>query len=251
MILYKLLKYKQFWVLRKKYLNTKFWINSKLYKLNRYYDERKKSSSITSELFRLTITSTLRAIIFIIAILFVEKNLIYFFNHDSSSYSNFFKSIISIIPLIDYNNPTSREAIIEFLSAIAGVSGLILGLFFPILATIASTAYSKVSSNIRNLLFQEPYSQRFLRHITFLASSSLLILVSIALGFYPNILVIGFVILFSIATLYSLINLGLGIFQYFDPSKLMEISIKDAMKYSKEVTPKGVHWLDSSFQNHY
>ena len=146
--------------------------------------------------------------------------------------------------------PTDRGSIVSLVSVIASVSGVILALFYPILATIASSAYSKVHSSIRYLLLHEKESQAYLRRLTYLTACAVTTLLFLSLNLLPGNLILAFLSLYALATLFGILRIGFGVYNFFDPSTLSKI-VFDKLKTSIEsVTAKGEYWKDKNFQNH-
>lgn len=146
--------------------------------------------------------------------------------------------------------PDDRDAIIELISVIASVTGVILALFYPILATIASTAYAKVHASIRNLLLYEKETQAYLRRLTYLTACSIAVLLFLSFHFLPGNLVLSFLAFYSFTTLFGILKIGLGVYNFFEPSTLSRIVFKKLMDTIKNVTTDGEYWNERNFQNH-
>lgn len=156
--------------------------------------------------------------------------------------------IYSNVPLIKYDGVGKNDVLLYLLSSIIGFCGVILGLFYPLLATIASTAYAKVSSGIRSLLTEEPQSQRFVQMVAFTIALGVLTLASMLVGIQPQFLVIGFILFTSLRVLSTLLLLGMGIFRFFDPTTLIKTAATKFYEATEQVTIRGTHWQDPSFQ---
>lgn len=153
-----------------------------------------------------------------------------------------------LIPKPTY--PDDRDAVIELISVIASVTGVILALFYPILATIASTAYAKVHASIRNLLLYEKETQSYLRRLTYLTACSIVVLTFLSFHLLPGNLVISFLAFYSFTTLFGILNIGLGIYNFFEPSTLAKIVFSKLTDSIKNVTTGGEYWNDKNFQIH-
>lgn len=121
-----------------------------------------------------------------------------YINH-GDSFQNWLKITVDNIPKPKY--PESEDSVEGFISIIASISGVLLALFYPVLATIASTGYAKVNSSIRNLLFIEPVTQNYLRRLAFLTAYSVCVLLFTTFGIYPGNLVILFLAILSLISL--------------------------------------------------
>ena len=154
---------------------------------------------------------------------------------------------INYIPKPKY--PEDRESIEGFVSLIASISGVLLALFYPVLATIASSGYAKVNSSIRNLLFLEPITQNYLRRLAFLTAYSVCTLLLIVFRIYPGNLIIILLGLLSLGSLFNLLKIGSGVYNLFDSSTLATIAIKSIFKSMRNITIESAYWNNSNFQS--
>ena len=109
-------------------------------------------------------------------------------------------------------------------------------MFYPVLATIASTAYAKVNANIRNLLFYDKETQNFLKRLTFLTAFSIALLLFLSLGYKPRTLILSFITLYSLITLFGILKIGLGVYEFLDPSMLSRIVFDKLSQNINDVT---------------
>lgn len=119
------------------------------------------------------------------------------------------------------------------------------------MATIASTGYAKVSSSIRNLLFIEPVTQNYLRKLAFLTSYSVLTLLLITFGYNPGNLIILILVFLGLSSLFSLLKLGAGVYNLFEPETLSKIVNKEINKDINNVTINSIYWENPNFQNYF
>ncbi|MEN3324323.1 hypothetical protein VP395_11345 [Mariniflexile soesokkakense] len=245
----KLYDYKVFWVIKGKFKSLKLKYNILRFRAsNAYFKEREKFSLGKAYLSEISI-NIIRAILFVGFLYIIEH-----FTQDaiSSNYTNlfdWFKWVVDTIPKPSY--PDGRDSVNGYVSFIASVSGLLLALFYPILATIASTGYANVNSSLRNLLFAEPVTQNYLRELAFLTAYSLLTLLLIIFGFNPGNLILIILSVLALRSLFSLLKLGAGVYNLFEPKTLSKILNKDIVDNVKNVTVKGVYWYNINFQDYF
>ncbi|KAB2881547.1 hypothetical protein F9K33_00375 [bacterium] len=145
----------------------------------------------------------------------------------------------------------TNDRIVQFLSTVAGLSGVLLGLFFALLGTVASTTYSKAPSELRSLLMDEPIIVAYVRQSTFLAAISILVLVSISLRFTPQAFIIFFLTWNSLRLIFYLFQAVKFAFEFFNVAVLTRILIRKIGKEIRSVTLESKNWLDPSFQIHH
>lgn len=171
------------------------------------------------------------------------------FQKNISIFSDKFVKFINLLPKPSY--PESDDSVTQFISLIASVSGVILALFYPILATIASTGYAKVNASIRNLIFIEPVTQNYLKQLAFLTAYSILTLLFITFGYYPGNLVLFVLLLLSLSSLFALLQIGSGVYNLFESDTLIKIVNKEIKEDIKNVTISSVYWNNESFQTYF
>lgn len=245
---FKIYSSKKYWELRDKTLRLKFIFDRQLYLLKNFFLEEKYNANSTVAHIKLTIWGVFRAVGFVVLLFGVEHCMMIFWHSNYKLFPDWFVNFQKFIPKPTY--PRDRDAIIELVSVIASVTGVILALFYPILATIASTAYAKVHASIRNLLLNEKETQAYLRRLTFLTACSITVLFFLSLNFLPGNLVLTFLSFYSLTTLFGILKIGLGVYNFFEPSTLAGIVFTKLTENIKNVSTGGAHWNDRNFQSH-
>lgn len=245
---FKLTLYRFFWRLRTLSIKLRFNLRRKSYSLQKYYALEKERKASTLNQVRIIAWSIFRVFLAILFLYLIEffTNLLWQTYHTEFKW---FSEIGKVLPKPSY--PNDLDNVTQLISIIASVSGVILALFYPVLATIASTAYAKVHSSIRNLLLSEEDTQAYLRRLTNLTAISILVLLFISLGFNPGTLVLSFLVLYSLLVLFGILKIGLGIYRYFEPSSLITIVANNLKNIINNVTIKGEYWNDKNFQDFY
>ncbi|QGK75029.1 hypothetical protein [Flavobacterium sp. SLB02] len=246
---YKLYDKKIFWIIREKKRQIKLRFNIFKFQTTQKFDFEKENLSYSRFYLFAFLKNITRAIIYVVFLFTVEYFTQLLYNKNASFLPIEVTKIITLVPKPSY--PDSNDSVTQFISLIASVSGVLLALFYPILATIASTGYAKVNSSIRNLIFIEPVTQNYLRKLAFLTSYSILTLLLITFGYTPGNLVLLVLLFLSLISLFSLLRLGAGVYNLFEPDTLLNIVNKDIRENIKNATIKSVYWNNPSFQNHF
>ncbi|KQO33217.1 hypothetical protein ASF10_19275 [Flavobacterium sp. Leaf82] len=246
---HKLYDKKIFWIIREKKRQIKLRFNIFKFYTTQKFDFEKENLSYSRFYLFAFLKNIARAVLYVIFLFTIEYFTQLFYNKNASFLPTEVIKIITFLPKPAY--PDSNDSVTQFISLIASVSGVLLALFYPILATIASTGYAKVNSSIRNLIFIEPVTQNYLRKLAFLTSYSILTLLLITFGFKPGNLVLLVLLFLSLTSLFSLLKLGAGVYNLFEPDTLLNIVNKDIREDIKNVTIKSVYWNNPNFQNHF
>lgn len=155
--------------------------------------------------------------------------------------------ILDAIPKPLY--PDNLSAVVEFLSVIASVAGVILALFYPILATIISSAYSKTQTSIREIVLKEKSTQTFLKKLIFITVFSLTTLISLVLNIYPSTVTLVIILMYAFYVLYCLQKTGVGVYRLMETSALGRI-IKDELAIVVNNVSFGSRYFDNvDYQN--
>jgi hypothetical protein len=240
---------KYYWILRNRVQQFQFRLKQQRYRIKNLFNEEIQKIKSSIHHARLSLWSIYKAVGCVALIFFIEKIISNFWQTNFILFPNWLINLNTFLPKPTY--PNDRDAIIELISVIASVSGVILALFYPMLATIASTAYAKVHSNIRNLLLDEKGTQGYLKRLTFLTASSIVVLLFMSFDFLPGNLILSFLTFYSLTTLFGILKIGLGVYNFFDPSTLAS-SVNNKLNNSvKNVTTEGEYWNDKNFQYHY
>jgi hypothetical protein len=209
----------------------------------------KEIISNTYRQFKIVLWQIIKSLSSVVVLLLAE-------HYSTGLWFNYFDSIPkwiiniqSVIPQVTY--PTHKDSVLYLVSVIASVTGVILALFYPVLATIASTAYAKVHANIRNLLFYDKETQNFLKRLTFLTAFSITLLLFLSLGYKPRSLTLSFITLYSLISLFGILKIGLGVYEFLDPSTLSRIVFDKLSRNINEVKTSGENFDDVNFQSYY
>ena len=240
---------KKYWTLKNRVQLIHFHLKQQRFRIKNLFFEEKRKANSTITYIRLTLWSIIKAVGFVALILLIENFATNYWQTHLSSFPVWLVKLQELLPRPTY--PNDRDAIIELISIIASVTGVILALFYPLLATIASTAYAKVHASIRNLLIYEKEIQWYLKRLTYLTASSIAVLLCLSFDFLPGNLLLSFLVFYSLKTLFGFLKIGLWVFNFFEPSTLANIVQKKLTDSINNVTTEGEYWNDRNFQNHH
>lgn len=240
---------KIYWIGRNKLKSLFHYFNVKIFKFKDNINIEKDRFGILRSSITSISKNIFRAFLFVVVLYIIEYTAEIVFESLKDNLSDKFVNVITKIPKPVY--PKILDSVVNLISLLASVSGVLLALFYPILATIASTAYSKVNSSIRNLLFVEPATQKYLRDLAFVTSYSVYVLFFITLGFYPGNLILLILTVYCLYSLFNLLKLGTGVYNLFEPQTLFSIVRVDLIKNLNQVLLKSPYWENENFQYYF
>ncbi|WP_367388649.1 hypothetical protein [Lewinella sp. LCG006] len=238
---------KKYWILRNKFQWIKFRVKRQKFRAKKVFSDEKYKVKSTLYHIRSTLWNIVKAIGAVVFLFAVEYYTTSYWQANFDSFPDWLIGIQEVLPKPTY--PDDRDAIVELISVIASITGVILALFYPILATIASTAYAKVHASIRNLLLYEKETQAYLRRLTYLTASSIAVLLLLSFHFLPGNLVLSILTFYAFTILFGILKIGLGVYSFFEPSTLSKIVLDKLVDTIDSVTTNGENWDEINFQN--
>ncbi|MCM3970315.1 hypothetical protein [Pseudomonas aeruginosa] len=139
---------------------------------------------------------------------------------------------------------------ITFLSAIAGIGGVFIGLYYAALSAVGSAIYAKVPNNIRELLAQERYGSIYMRLLSFITLLCIMLITLRIIGQPRIITAIPLVTILAGIGVIAFVKLGQRAFNLFDPTSLSHHIFEDLSKWIGIIRAGGYQWADPSFQKH-
>ncbi len=245
---YKIYSNKNYWTFKYKVQRKIFWLKQQSFRIKNFLSEEKYKANSTVTHIKDTLWSIFKAVGFVALLFIIEHFATTYWQTHISSFPKWLINFQELLPKPTY--PDDRDSVVELISVIASVTGIILALFYPILATIASTAYAKVHASIRNLLLYEKETQSYLRRLTYLTACSIASLLFVSFHFLPGNLVLSFLAFYAFTTLFGILKIGLGIYNFFEPSTLSGIVFNKLRDSIKSVTTEGQYWNERNFQNY-
>ncbi len=140
---------------------------------------------------------------------------------------------------------------VQLLTAIAGVTGVFLGLYFTAVSTVISNAYSSVSGDVRELILRDRIGNNYVKLVSFLTALSVLLLAFSAANAGTAHLGIPILAIASCLAVFAFVNLGMRAFFLSDPTLFFNTVSAELLKWVKQATYRGYQWRSPSFQEHY
>ena len=163
--------------------------------------------------------------------------------------------IIVILELLNHYYPThlnyQKESVDTFLSVIASVSGVFLGLYFTAISGIASSYLLRAPQNIKQFFLTEPRGQQYIRTIAITGIVSVFYLVY--KSFDHEIHPAGLVFL-SLLVAYIIIRfwqVGTNVFYSLEPQYALPWVVRDMVFSMSKLGPRGFQWSKPAIQNHH
>jgi hypothetical protein len=144
----------------------------------------------------------------------------------------------------------SNDPYSTLLATIAGMGGVLIGLYYAATTAIAGAIYARVPNNIRDLLAQERVGNVYMRFLALLTYSSVILLAMRAAGFAPNKLAAFLVLVGAGISVIAFVKLGARAFYLFDPTSLASELVEQIRRSYVLASPRQFRWLDPSFQRH-
>jgi hypothetical protein len=137
------------------------------------------------------------------------------------------------------------------LSTIAGIGGVIIGLFYASVVSLGTSVYAKLPSDAKSLLHREPLGNLFIRFLSYLTFFCVILIFLQFFGFEKSTLALQFILIMTGVSIFGMVKLGDRLFYLTDPTLLANASFRiliDMFKMSKV----GVfNWDNIHFQTHY
>ena len=163
--------------------------------------------------------------------------------------------IIFILELFSHYYPINlkynTEAVDTFLSVIASISGVFLGLYFTAISGIASSYLLRAPQNVKQFFLAEPRGQQYVKTIAITGIVSIFYIVfkSFEYQIHPA----GLVFL-SLLVAYIIIRfwqVGTNVFYSLEPQFALPWITRDIHFSLKGLVPPGLQWNMPAIQNHH
>jgi hypothetical protein len=139
---------------------------------------------------------------------------------------------------------------VTFLSAVAGIGGVFIGLYYAALTSVGSAIYAKVPNNIRDLLAKERSGSVYMRYLSTLTLLCVTLIACRVIGLPRMLVAVPFIAILAGAGIVAFVKLGKTAFNLFDPTALSYHVFEDFNKAVSITMVNGPHWADPSFQHH-
>ncbi|WP_433770945.1 hypothetical protein [Pseudomonas putida] len=139
---------------------------------------------------------------------------------------------------------------VTFLSAVAGIGGVFIGLYYAALTSVGSAIYAKVPNSIRDLLAKERSGSVYMTYLSTLTLLCVTLIACRVVGLPRMIVAVPFVAILAGVGIVAFVKLGKTAFNLFDPTALSHHIFEDFNKAISITMANGPHWTDPSFQHH-
>jgi hypothetical protein len=208
-----------------------FWIEARVFEARHGIYEDARAYQSLRNLFQVTQTGFISAIIFAVFLLFIDPFLL---PHLQSAG-------LAILDNEDY---------VTLLATISGICGVFIGLYYAGITTVGGAIYAKVPNNIRDLLAQERIGSLYMSFLAFLVFFGIVLIALRVIG-YPRIhLAVPVVTVCAGIGVFSFVKLGQRAFYFFDPTALSNHIFEQLQHWLEMVTAGGFRWGESPFQSH-
>lgn len=163
--------------------------------------------------------------------------------------------IIFILELSNHYYPTNlkydKEAVDTFLSVIASISGVFLGLYFTAISGIASSYLLRAPQNVKQFFLTEPRGQQYVRTIEITGIVSVFYIVFKSFEYQINPIGLAFLSLLVAYIIIRFWQVGTNVFYSLEPQFALTWITRDIFFSTKSIAPPGLQWDKSAIQNHH
>lgn len=222
---------KVYWKIRKSLQRYRLFYSSKKYELK---DRAKTSLLDLGALFR-TLKTTVKSLMIagvISGLLFQANNI-----------------FAPLLVAAGWKVPDDGDYV-TFLSAVAGIGGVFIGLYYAALTSVGSAIYAKVPNSIRLLLAKERSGSVYMRYLSTLTLICVILIACRVVGLPRLIVAVPLIAVLAGVGIVAFVKLGRTAFNLFDPTALSHHVFEDFNKAVLIVMAGSPHWTDPSFQHH-
>lgn len=163
--------------------------------------------------------------------------------------------IIFILELFNLYYPIGltfdKPAIDTFLTVVASISGVFLGLYFTAISSIASNYLLRAPQNVKRFFLSEPRGQQYVRTIAITAIVSVFYIVTKSFGHTIHPVGIAFLSLLVAYIVIRFWQVGTNVFYSLEPQFALPWITRDIHYSIKNVVPPGFQWSKPAIQNHH
>lgn len=236
----KLQKFPDYWRLRKLLSRLYYTFMGFMFSSKLHLQEMQENTSILKTLVKNIVWRTIISI----ALIVILESLEYFL----TSRWAFISTVFHSIQLTNLKQSIPYDTLF---AGIAGVTGLLLGLYFAALTSLISSRYYAYPGTLLSLLLREKAGNHYIGVLSFTTVYSVILLCYISLGRVPGVINTIFVTFLSCYVIYCFTFLGKRVFSFFDPAQLSYSIFNDINKDIKSSTVKGFAWKDTNYQSYY
>src|SRR5688572_24024611 len=154
------------------------------------------------------------------------------------------------LPILLRFPPVDPQSFSGVSGSIAQATAAVLALFFAAISVVASTAYARITVEVRSLIAHDPLNRRYLRVLAHVTAASLGAAALPSAGYVPSSALLWYLVIVAGICMAAFLPLGVRTFALFDPDSLSVYPARTFSRALQAVTKGGYQWLDPTFQNH-
>jgi hypothetical protein len=143
-----------------------------------------------------------------------------------------------------------KATVDSFLTAVASITGVFLGLYFAAISSIASNFLIRATQDVRNFFLSAPAGMQYVRTVAITGIVSVFYLFVKSLGHTIHPAGLVFLALLAAYVVIRFWSVGSSVFNSMEPGNSFPFITKDIVDSIREVTPPGFQWNKSFLQNH-
>lgn len=241
-------QWRPYWIIRDYWRRGRFKTNQFFFTQRERRQAFWSAISIGRELVRIILPSLFIALIPLLALETAEHELL---RESALSAIPYVRGLIEFIGILRVKAIENANSVAAFLSILASVSGIFLGLYFTAISVVASSAYTHAPSTLRELLLKEKVGNLYIRSLSILMASALLMLCASVFGYHAGALPLLYIIALGCFGVFCFGELGIRAFYFFDPTRLCDSIYYELAKNIRSATIDGFRWNSPDFQAHY
>jgi len=229
-------KFRFFWRVKKLYEFIKYSVLKQKVQVDSDLKSKREEASISYQILKLSSRDIIPIVLFTLLV------------HAIDAHFNLYDRITKFLYI--NSQALSDISYVSFLTAVSGIGGVFIALYYSGVMSIGSSIYSKAPNNIRDLLARETVGSVYMRIVSGLTFFSLISLVMNMVGFQKSIISIILILFLSGITIISFVLLGQRAFNLFDPVELSRQLFNDLELCRKRIQSTKTSNLDSSYQDY-
>lgn len=143
-----------------------------------------------------------------------------------------------------------KATVDSFLTAVASIMGVFLGLYFAAISSIASNFLIRATQDVRNFFLSAPAGMQYVRTVAITGIVSVFYLFVKSFGYTIHPAGLVFLALLAAYVVIRFWSVGSSVFNSMEPGSSFPFITKDIADSMREVTPPGFQWSKPFLQNH-
>jgi hypothetical protein len=151
-----------------------------------------------------------------------------------------------------YPSPIKMEndSAVQLLTAVAGVSGVFLGLYFSAISSVASNLLVRATQDVRRFFLNSPVGQQYIQVVALTGILSIFYLIEASFGYTPHPFSLIFIALLTAFVVIRFWKIGADVFNSLEPSDSLPWVRETVKGYIGQNTPPGFRWSKPYMQKY-